>query len=206
VEDRRATRAIWNARDGDLVVGCVADYKPEKGHLALLTVAAALRSSRPNIRFVFVGEGPLRQELARAIERDGLRGMVWLHGAEPDARRLYGAFDIVVQASESEGLPNVVLEAAAAALPIVATAVGGTGEIVTDEVDGLLVRPGDPDSMREALERLLDDPALRARLGAAAQRRAADFSPGRLVEATGGLYESLVDQALRRRSRPSRSS
>jgi glycosyltransferase involved in cell wall biosynthesis len=103
-------------------------------------------------------------------------------------------------------LPNVVLEAAAAALPIVATAVGGTGEIVTDEVDGLLVRPGDPDSMREALERLLDDPALRARLGAAAQRRAADFSPGRLVEATGGLYESLVDQALRRRSRPSRSS
>jgi glycosyltransferase involved in cell wall biosynthesis len=206
VDDRLAARAMWDAREGDLVVGCVANLKPEKGHQTMLTVAAAMRRSRPNVRFVFVGGGQLRQQLARAIERDGLRGMVWLHGAEPDARRLYGAFDIVVQASDSEGLPNVVLEAAAAGLPIVATAVGGTGEIVTDEVDGLLVRPRDANAMREALERLFDDPALRARLGAAAQRRAGDFSPERLVDATGELYESLLDQALKGRSRPSRSS
>lgn len=198
-DDRRAFRASWGAADDDLVVGCVANYKPEKGHAALIEVASAMRQTRPNVRFVFVGDGPLRGALEQAIQRNDLQGFVRLHGADPDARRLYGAFDIVVQASESEGLPNVVLEAASAGLPIVATAVGGTGEIVTDGVDALLVRPRDTSSLLHALQRLVDDPSLRARLGDAARLRALHYSPDRLVDATAALYERLFRQAGERR-------
>ena len=204
-DDRRAFRASWGAADDDLVVGCVANYKPEKGHAALIEVAAAMRQTRPNVRFVFVGDGPLRGALEEAIGRNDLHRLVRLHGADPDARRLYGAFDIVVQASESEGLPNVVLEAASAGLPIVATAVGGTGEIVTDGEDALLVRPRDTSALLHALQRLVDDPSLRARLGNAARLRALYYSPERLVETTAALYERLFRQAGERR-RPARNA
>jgi glycosyltransferase involved in cell wall biosynthesis len=111
---------------------------------------------------------------------------------------LYGAFDVAVQASDSEGLPNAVLEAAAAGLPIVATAVGGTNEILTAGEDGLLVEKGDRRGLGEAIERLARDGDLRRSLGLAAQRRSQVFSPARLAEETGSLYLRLA--ASNRRS------
>jgi glycosyltransferase involved in cell wall biosynthesis len=110
----------------------------------------------------------------------------------PDARLLYPAFDIAVQASESEGLPNAVLEAAAAGRPIVATAVGGTAEVIEDGRSGVLVAAGNERALEVAIDELLADPARRDRLGAEARARAAELSPARLAEATLALYRSLL--------------
>jgi glycosyltransferase involved in cell wall biosynthesis len=192
-EERRAIRAAWGAEDRDVVIGTIANYKPGKGLESIVRVAETLASDRPDARFVLVGEGESRSGLEAMIAGRGLERRVLLHGAEPDARRLYGALDLLVQASETEGLPNVVLEGAAAGTAIVATDAGGTREIVEDGVTGLLVPVGDDAALGSAIRRLLDDAQLRQRLGQAAQLHAADaFSMDRLVAETAALYESLA--------------
>jgi glycosyltransferase involved in cell wall biosynthesis len=191
-EERSALRKCWGSSDEGLVVGCVGNFLPGKGHELLLDVAAALRHRHRNVVFCFVGDGPLRTLIEDGIAARKLEEAVVLHSRDPDARRLYGAFDIAVQASASEGLPNVVLEAAAAGLPIVATAVGGTAEILTSEHDGLLVAKGDRDGIIKAIGRLLAEPSLRRRFGLAAQARARAFSPERLADETGSLYLRLL--------------
>jgi glycosyltransferase involved in cell wall biosynthesis len=195
--DRQRYRVNWGFSADDFVVGCVANYKPEKGLGMLIDATARLREQVPELRVVMVGEGPLRGELEADIRRRQLEPIVRLHGTEPDARLVYSAFDLFVQASRSEGLPNVILEAAAAGLPIVATAVGGTTEIVTSEQDALLVESGDVAGLASGIARLVSDPQLRERLGRAARTRAADFSTERLVDATASLYLRLVGQSPR---------
>jgi glycosyltransferase involved in cell wall biosynthesis len=197
-EDRGRFRASWGVDDEHLVVGSVGNYKPAKGLAMLLDVADRLRDRAPRLRYVLVGEGPLRGALEDQIRRLELGSLVRLHGAEPDARKVYSSFDILVQASETEGLPNVILEAASAGLPIVATAAGGTPEVITHDLDALLVTIGDTDGLATALRRLAEDPALRDRLGRAARRRAVDFSAERLVRDTAAIYETVADQKLRR--------
>lgn len=191
--ERSAHRTAWGFGDPDIVVGCVANYKPLKGLESLLRAAALLRPVVPGLRLVLVGEGSLRRLLEQMVADLGLVGTVRLHGREADARSLYGAFDIVVLASESEGLPNVLLEAAAAGRPIAATAAGGTVDVVIDGETGLLVPVRDDEALARALLRLASDPALRERLGLAARQRAATvFGMDRFVEETAALYEELA--------------
>ena len=190
--ERQRYRAGWRVSDAQLVVGCVANYKHEKGLDVLVEAAAVVHQRHPDVRFVVVGEGPMRLELERAIGRRQLDGVVILHGPEADARSVYQAFDLLVQASRTEGLPNVILEGAAAGLPIVATRVGGTTEVLTDEQDALLVPPADAATLATALERAIGDPALRARLAEAALERSSDFAPERLIESTAALYRRLA--------------
>ena len=125
----------------------------------------------------------------------GASDIVRLHGRELDARRLYGAFDIFAHASETEGGPNAVMEAAAAALPIVATRAGGTDEVVEDGVSGLLVPVDDEAAFSAALLRLATDPTLCALLSAAARQRAATvFGMDRMVAEFAALYEELAER------------
>jgi glycosyltransferase involved in cell wall biosynthesis len=200
-EERERLRLLWTASASDLVVGCVGNFHPGKGHEFLLDVAQAMQSLVPRMVFVCVGEGPLKPWLDAEIRRRGLESSVVLHTGEHDARGLYGAFDIAVQASESEGLPNCVLEAAVAGRAIVATNVGGTPEIITHGVDGILVTYGDRRGMMEALSALADSPELRQRIGSAAESRARDFSPERLAEQTGSLYLEILRDRWRDRER-----
>jgi glycosyltransferase involved in cell wall biosynthesis len=195
LDEREGLRTSWGLDGGEVVVGCVGNYKPGKGQESLIEVATRMRIRFPDVRFRLVGDGDSRASLEAEIAARGLQGVVVLHTGEHDARRLYGAFDIAVQASDSEGLPNVVLEAAAAGLPIVATDVGGTREVITDGQDGILVEKGDVDGLVEALGALAADPGRRVRLGEAARRRADDFSPERLAEQTGSLYRRLLGVA-----------
>jgi len=186
--DRRRYRSAWGWGPTTLVVGCVANYKPEKGLGVLIEATDRIRGDLPALRVVIIGEGPLRSTLQDDINERGLGSVIRLHGAEPDARHVYAAFDIAVQASHSEGLPNVILEASVAGLPIVATAVGGTTEILTADRDGLLVPPGDVTALASALRRVAVDAQLRAHLGRAAQETARSFTVERLVGATASLY------------------
>jgi glycosyltransferase involved in cell wall biosynthesis len=190
--ERRSLRDGWGFGDGQIVIGCVGNLRPGKGQDLIVDVAAALRHREPDLRYVLVGDGRQRSAVEQQIDRLALGSIVRLHRDEHDARRIYAAFDICVQASDSEGLPNVVLEAAAARKAIVATDVGGTSEVITSGVDGILVSKGDRDAIADAILRLSADPGLRQRLGAAAGRRAQDFSVARLTAETATLYRELA--------------
>ena len=115
-----------------------------------LLAALAIRPLPAGVRVAIVGDGPGRPALERDAGTRGLGGVVHWAGSRPDARRLQPAFDLVVGPSRAEGLPNAILEAAAAGRPIVATRAGGTGEILSDGRTGLLVPVADPPSLRAA--------------------------------------------------------
>jgi glycosyltransferase involved in cell wall biosynthesis len=188
---RAELRRRWRFPPDAIVVGNVANYRPGKGHDLLLDAADRLRDRIPELRWTFVGNGPLEDWLVDQIRARDLGSIVALHMGERDARHVYLGFDIAVQASSTEGLPNVVLEAAAAALPIVATDVGGTREILTTEVDGILVARGGQ-GLADAVARLALERSLRDRLGAAARLRSRDFSPKKLADETAALYRLLL--------------
>jgi glycosyltransferase involved in cell wall biosynthesis len=192
--ERTARRLALGVSDPEeIIIGCVANYLGVKRHALLIDAFAALTNDGANSTLVLVGEGPLRPDLERQIRELGLEGRVRLHGSELDPQPLYAAFDIVVQASSREGLPNALLEAGAAGRPIVATAAGGSGEIVIDGVTGLLVPVEDGGLLAGALGRLVADPDLRDRLGAAAREHIIEtFGMDRFVAEFARLYQ---DQA-----------
>jgi glycosyltransferase involved in cell wall biosynthesis len=192
--ERTQVRAGFGAARDDVVVGCVANLRPEKRHDMLLAAFAAVAHEQPSLRLVLVGDGPGRPLIERQIERLGIGTRVHLTGNVLDARPLYAGFDLAVQASDTEGMPNAVLEAAAAGLAIVATDAGGTAEIVTDGETGILVPVGSLDGMTRGIGSLARDDDLRARLGAAASMHTeAAFGMDRFVREFGDLYESLVE-------------
>lgn len=142
----------------------VANLIGYKGHADLIE-ALALLPAPP--RVCLVGDGPERERLTRLIAERGLGEVVRLAGAVPDARAVLRDYQFAVLPSHSEGLPNAVLEAMAAGLPVVATAVGGVPEIVEDGVTGLLVPPRAPAELAVAIRRLAEEPLLRQRMGRA---------------------------------------
>lgn len=193
--ERAAIRASWGFGPDDLVVGCVANLTARKGLDLLVRAVAAVRPQLPRLRLVLVGEGSHRAVIEALVAELSLADVVRLHGLDLDARRLYGAFDIYAHASETEGCPNAVIEASAAARPIVATSAGGTVEAVEDGVSGLLVPVGDEAAFAAALLRLAQDGDLRAALGAAARQRAATvFGMDRMVAEFAALYEELAER------------
>jgi glycosyltransferase involved in cell wall biosynthesis len=198
--ERLAIRAGWGVGPDDIVAGAVANYLPVKGLERLVRVVAGLHAELPALRLVLIGDGPLRGALEAQVASLGLGSIVQISGPAPDARRLVEAFDLVVAASEAEGLPNALLEAAAAGRPIAATAAGGTVEIVEDGRTGLLVPVADEAALAGAIRRLVEDPELRARLGAAARVHVeATFGMDRMVAEYAALYDELADRRGLRR-------
>lgn len=194
-------RAGWGAGADSVIVGCVANYKRGKGLELLLEAFARVARSSPRAHLVLIGEGPLRAVLERRASEPDLAGRATLAGAIPDPRRHYFAVDIAVLASETEGLPNVLLEAAAAGRPLVATDAGASREIVIDGTTGILAPIGDEAAISAALERLVEAPDLRAELGRNALAHVrAEFGVDRSVSSFAALYEDLV--ARRVASRP----
>jgi glycosyltransferase involved in cell wall biosynthesis len=192
-DERAELRSALGVSTNEFLIGCVANYRPVKCLDLLIDAFASLEEANTRLRLVLVGEGPIRADLQQRIDALGLEGRVRLHGSVVDPKPLYGAFDLVVQASRSEGLPNALLEAAAAGLPIVATAAGGTAEIVIDGRTGLLVPSGDAAALASALHRAVADHGLRTRLGTAAREHvAAMFGMERFVAEFAALYEELA--------------
>src|SRR5207249_2641091 len=119
-------------------------FSPEKGFGVLVEAAATICRDNPSAGVVLFGEGALRGELDRRVAELGLTGRVVLPGFRTDLDQLIGGADVVVLPSYTEGLPNVALEASAAGVPIVATAVGGTPEVIAEGATGFLVPAGAP--------------------------------------------------------------
>ncbi len=158
---------------GRLNVLCVGRLVPFKGQGILLEAVAALRARGIEATVTLVGEGPARAPLEASATRLGLGDAARFAGAvgQDEIRDLYRAADAFCLPSFAEGIPVVLMEAMALRVPVVTTRVMGIGELVEDEVSGLLVAPGRADAVTAALTRLAADPALRARLGAAGRAR-----------------------------------
>ena len=192
---RNHARELLGLATEAMVIGCVGRLVPVKNHEGLIKATTGLLRSSPSLRLVLLGNGALREELEALCEHQGIAGQVVFAGERSDVADLLPAFDVFVLPSHSEGLSIALLEAAASALPIVATAVGGNPRIVSDGATGLLVPAGDAAALGEALRRLLEDRSLAATLGQAArdwvlanasiQRQERDFQ---------ALYERVLRQ------------
>jgi glycosyltransferase involved in cell wall biosynthesis len=184
-------KAALGLDPGRPVVGTVGRLEVRKGHDQLLRAARALvaGANGRTPQFLIVGDGPLRHELDGLAEELGLGGNVRLPGGFPDVRGALAAIDVFALPSREEGMSNALLEAMAAGRPVVATAVGGTGEVVENGATGVLVPPGDVDALGRALAELLDDEERRRHLGAAARAAvAARFGDDVMVRRLEQLY------------------
>lgn len=190
---RREKRREFGFRDEEVVVVLSGRFRPEKGHDLLLTAMPTILATVPNVRFLFLGTGSLKDAVAEQLRQQNLTGAVRLAGFRSDVAECLAAADIAVQPSRSEGLGTAVLEAGAAGLPVVATAIGGIPDIVVSGQTGLLVPPEDARALAEAIVRLATDAELRHRLGSAARQRVAEhFSPKKLGEKTDAYYRRLL--------------
>jgi glycosyltransferase involved in cell wall biosynthesis len=194
---RSAARAALGVPQDALVVGFVGRLVRDKGVVELAMAWAALRERHPRLHLLLVG--PLERERGGDMLPPEVRGRlenderVHLTGMVRDTSRLYPAMDMVALPTYREGLPNVALEAAAMALPIVATAIPGCLDAVQDGITGTLVPPRDPGALEEALERYLVDPALRALHGESARRRVlSEFRREAIWEAVAAEYQRLL--------------
>jgi len=176
------------------LVGVVARLKPEKGVANFLKAAARVSPLFPEAHFVIAGDGPLRQELADLAEDLGLKSRVHFLGFRSDASALMESMDVLVVPSLTEGSPLVILEAMAAGLPVVASAVGGIPDQIRHDKEGLLVPPDDTGALGEALLDLLRDHAHARRLGEAGRRRAtSEFGHPTMVRRIEDVYRAALD-------------
>jgi glycosyltransferase involved in cell wall biosynthesis len=154
------------------VVGMIARLFPLKGHKELLDAAPAVVARQPNVRFLLLGDGILQDQLRERAREAGILDNVVFAGLIPRERipEMLSAMDVLVHTSLREGLARVLPQALAMGVPCVAFDLDGAPEVVIDGETGLLVRPGDDAGIADAIVRLLQDPELRARMGAAGRR------------------------------------
>ncbi len=174
------------------IVGTVANFKAHKGHTYLLEAAVQVRKVIPDVRFVFVGTGPLEDEVRARAAALGLNGSVVFAGFREDALRVASSFQVFCLPSLYEGLSIALMEAMALGKPSVVTAVGGQPEILDDGREGFLVPPRDPSTLADRLIELLDDRDLRDRLGKTAGERAAGFDIRNAVRRSENVYSELL--------------
>lgn len=180
----------------EIALGYVARFREEKGHLRLLDALERVRA-RSAWRADLAGDGPLLERVAAEARRRGLADRVRFLGPVADTRAFWAQRAVAVLLSDHEGSPNALIEAAMAGRPIVATAVGGVPDVVGPDA-GLVLATDDVDGTAEALTRLVDDAALRERMGAAAHAHAsARFSMERFLAGHADAIAEAIAQAGR---------
>lgn len=178
---------------GAPVVGIVANYRPVKDLPMFLRAAQRVAQRVPEAVFVLVGRGSMKEELERLAQELGIRGRVIFTDDQGDVARLLPWLTVGCLTSNSESFSNSILEYMAAGLPVVATDVGGVAEAVEDQRTGFVVPIGDAPAFAEAVIRLLEDPSLRAKMGAYARRRCQErFSWEAAVRQHEDYYRNLV--------------
>jgi glycosyltransferase involved in cell wall biosynthesis len=193
-DDRLAARRLLGIRDGRFVAMTVARLDPVKDLAGLLDAFARVRVHVPDACLVIVGDGPERARLERRAANADLGGSVVMTGYRSNVRALLPAADLYVSNSISEGISITILEAMAAAVPVVATSVGGTPEVLDGNVGGMLVPARAPERMAAAVTGLARDAARRASIGADGRRRVETaFTIDRMVGEYARIYRQLLD-------------
>jgi glycosyltransferase involved in cell wall biosynthesis len=195
-----AIRHQFGIRAEEQVILCVGRLSKEKGHRDLLH-ALSLLSQRPELpayKVVLAGEGPERPALENLAAQFSLGGKLIFAGHQKEIRPFYAMAHLLVLPSHSEGSPNVLLEAMAAGLPVVATAVGGVPEIMQGDDVGFMVPPYEPSTMADAIASLLADDALRQRFGQAGlQKVTTEYTPEAYRRSMALFYQSVLNESKR---------
>jgi glycosyltransferase involved in cell wall biosynthesis len=180
------------------VAGIVGRLVPIKAHGLFLDAASRVAQTLPEARFVIVGDGELWEPLHADVQARGLGDRVAFTGWRGDLAAVYSDLDVVVCCSRNEGTPVSLIEAGAAARPVIGTRVGGMPDIITPGVNGLLVPSGDAEALAAAMAELLGDQGRREAMGAAGRRLALErYGAERMVNELKQLYESLLPGAMR---------
>jgi glycosyltransferase involved in cell wall biosynthesis len=181
--------ATFGVEPGDRVIGMVAQFIERKGHRHLLVAISELAREFPRLRVLLFGKGPLEAEVAAQVREFGLESRVHFGGFREDLERVLPCLELLAHPAEMEGLGVSLLQAAACAVPIVASAVGGIPEAVRHGENGLLVPPADPAALTAALAELLRDSVKARRLGDAGRRLVErEFSIAAMVEGNLAAY------------------
>jgi glycosyltransferase involved in cell wall biosynthesis len=191
----QALKTRFGIEEDERVVLAVGRLSQEKGHLDLISAFAGLRNAHSGleVKLVLVGDGPERARLEAAVSALGLSEQVIFTGHISNVREFYAAADLMALPSYSEGSPNVLLEAMATGVPVVATAVGGVPEIVEDGKSALLVSAGDAPAMAAAMADLLTDKELARRLAANASALVATrYTPESYVNSLLAIYREVI--------------
>lgn len=190
---RAEVRQSLSLDERDRVVLVPAVMREGKGHDLLLRILPELREAVPDVRILFAGDGEREEALRREARERGVEDAVRFLGFRGDMPELLGAADLVALPSLAEALPTVLIEAAAAGCPVVATRVGGTPEVVEDGLTGVLVPPDDAEALGLAVVDLLHDSERARACGRRARRLAsARFDIGSQVEQTVDLWRTVV--------------
>jgi len=195
---RERIRQMLNIPNGVHLVGEVARLAPIKGYDDYVRAAAQVHQEMPNTRFVAVGDAlseAYQQSISELIARLGMDQDIILMGFRHDVADIMGALDLLVLPSHYEPFGRVLVEAMAAGKPVIGTKVGGIPEIIENGTNGLLVAPGSPDALAGAIIRILQDPDMARRMGAAGRQLAkARFGPERYVAQIQDAYEGLIEK------------
>jgi glycosyltransferase involved in cell wall biosynthesis len=187
---RERLRREFAIAEGDPLIGAIGRLVWQKGFHDLLEAIPLVIRDLPQARFLLVGDGPLKTDLQDQARSLGIGDRILFAGHRADIRDLLSAMDTVCIPSLLEGFPMVTLEAMAMERPLVATAIDGIAEQITDGVEGLLVPPRNAPALAKAMVRLATDPALATSLAAAARLRVVrDFSVRKMIDATIEVYE-----------------
>ena len=186
--DPAALKTSLGLDPGRRYVACIARFHPVKDHHTLLRAFKVVAAAVPDVDLLLVGDGQLRRDLEAEVQTLQLDGRVRFLGVRDDVPEILQASEIFTLTSVSEAASITLLEAMAAARPVVVTAVGGNPEIVRHEQDGLLAARGDAPAIAQALLRLLNDPGLAKRLGASGAARVRQTYQ---LEQTIGRYHNL---------------
>jgi glycosyltransferase involved in cell wall biosynthesis len=188
----------WRAREGfsesDVLFVCVARFAPQKNHALLLDAFAAGPAADRKAHLVLIGDGALKKRLESQVESLGLRSQIHFLGLRTDIPDVLGAMDVFVLSSDFEGNPLCVMEAMASGLPVVSTSVGGVPALLKSGKHGLLVPPGDSQSLSKAMSLLLQNHEARKLWGRAAARHATEkFDVSNMVRAYEKVYEQILE-------------
>ncbi|QOJ36794.1 MAG: glycosyltransferase family 4 protein [Nitrospira sp.] len=183
----------WHCNDQTMVIGAVGRLVPVKGHGVLLEAFKLLRGFLPNAKLFLVGDGLLLGQLQAEARRLEVEHAVIFTGHQEQVANFINMMDVFVLPSLHEGIPMVLLEALALGRPVIASRVGGIPEVITHRENGLLVEPGDPWSLADAVSELHRDQTLAGRIGRTGRSTVeSEFTANRMVSKTLSLYQSLL--------------
>ncbi|MEX5215232.1 MAG: glycosyltransferase family 4 protein [Nitrospiraceae bacterium] len=192
--DVARTRRELGLESAGPLVGMVAPFKPQKAPVDFVRMAAAIHQQRPDVRFLLVGDGELREAVTDEVQRAGLSGYVFLAGWRRDVWDILRCLDVFVLTSRWEGLPRVYLEALTSGIPVVGTRVDGASDVIRDGVNGFLVEPGDVSRLAGRVLWLLSHPTHARQMGLRGSRLPILFDCHEMVRRQEQVYDQLLSE------------
>lgn len=191
-------RSEYGIKENEIVVATVGRLSPEKGQDLFIRAAQVIIKENRNARFLIIGTGPDRPLLEKLVEEIGLEKNVVFTGYRDDMQYAYKDIDLIVQSSWTEGMPNVILEAMLMQVPVIATDVGGTGEIVSHGSSGILIGPGDLSALTSKILHFVNHPEDFTEMAANGRKQIVDnFNHEKRVKMLQDIYSNVLNKFRR---------